>query len=385
MLRDESNRKGVRIVVEVKKGANPEIILANLYKHTPLRTSFGVNALALKDGTSPEVMDLKKMISIFVSFREEVTRKRILFELERARERVHNLTGLMIAVNNLDLVIKLIRNSKNPSDAKSALLKKDWPAKDLISFIKIVDDPRHKLKKAGKYSLSNEQADAILDLRLQKLTGLERDKIVEEAKELGKKINDFLSLLQKKDLLVKEIKKELIEVKENFADERRTVIGCESADVEEEDLIESEEMVITVTHRGYIKRVPLKTYRAQKRGGKGRKAMATRDEDFVNQVFVANTKSSVLFFSTKGKVYQMKVFKLPEFAPNARGKPMIGIFPLSKDENITAVLPLPSDKKSWEILNIMFATSKGTVRRNALTDFVKIQSSGKILNYGKRN
>ena len=377
-IRDESNRKGVRIVVEVKKGANPEIILANLYKHTPLRTSFGVNALALKDGTSPEVMDLKKMISIFVSFREEVTRKRILFELERARERVHNLTGLMIAVNNLDLVIKLIRNSKNPSDAKSALLKKDWPAKDLISFIKIVDDPRHKLKKAGKYSLSNEQADAILDLRLQKLTGLERDKIVEEAKELGKKINDFLSLLQKKDLLVKEIKKELIEVKENFADERRTVIGSESADVEEEDLIESEEMVITVTHRGYIKRVPLKTYRAQKRGGKGRKAMATRDEDFVNQVFVANTKSSVLFFSTKGKGYQMKVFKLPEFAPNARGKPMIGIFPLSKDENITAVLPLPSDKKSWEILNIMFATSKGTVRRNALTDFVKIQSSGKI-------
>ena len=377
-IRDESNRKGVRIVVEVKKGANPEIILANLYKHTPLRTSFGVNALALKDGTSPEVMDLKKMISIFVSFREEVTRKRILFELERARERVHNLTGLMIAVNNLDLVIKLIRNSKNPSDAKSALLKKDWPAKDLISIIKIVDDPRHKLKKAGKYSLSNEQADAILDLRLQKLTGLERDKIVEEAKELGKKINDFLSLLQKKDLLVKEIKKELIEVKENFADERRTVIGSESADVEEEDLIESEEMVITVTHRGYIKRVPLKTYRAQKRGGKGRKAMATRDEDFVNQVFVANTKSSVLFFSTKGKVYQMKVFKLPEFAPNARGKPMIGIFPLSKDENITAVLPLPSDKKSWEILNIMFATSKGTVRRNALTDFVKIQSSGKI-------
>ena len=227
--------------------------------------------IALKDGTSPEVMDLKKMISIFVSFREEVTRKRILFELERARERVHNLTGLMIAVNNLDLVIKLIRNSKNPSDAKSALLKKDWPAKDLISFIKIVDDPRHKLKKAGKYSLSNEQADAILDLRLQKLTGLERDKIVEEAKELGKKINDFLSLLQKKDLLVKEIKKELIEVKENFADERRTVIGSESADVEEEDLIESEEMVITVTHRGYIKRVPLKTYRAQKRGGKEEK------------------------------------------------------------------------------------------------------------------
>ena len=300
-IRDESNRKGVRIVVEVKKGANPEIILANLYKHTPLRTSFGVNALALKDGTSPEVMDLKKMISIFVSFREEVTRKRILFELERARERVHNLTGLMIAVNNLDLVIKLIRNSKNPSDAKSALLKKDWPAKDLISFIKIVDDPRHKLKKAGKYSLSNEQADAILDLRLQKLTGLERDKIVEEAKELGKKINDFLSLLQKKDLLVKEIKKELIEVKENFADERRTVIGSESADVEEEDLIESEEMVITVTHRGYIKRVPLKTYRAQKRGGKGRKAMATRDEDFVNQVFVANTKSSVLIFFYKRK------------------------------------------------------------------------------------
>ena len=377
-IRDESNREGVRIVVEIKKGANPDIILANLFKHTQLRTSFGVNALALKDGTSPEVMDLKKMISIFVSFREEVTRKRFFFELSKARERVHNLTGLMIAVNNLDLVIKLIRNSKNPNDAKISLLKKEWPAKDLISFIKIVDDPRYKLKKAGKYDLSPEQADAILDLRLQKLTGLERDKIVEEAKELGKKINEYLNLLQKKELLVHEIKKELIEIKENFSDERRTIIGTETADIEEEDLIESEDMVITVTHRGYIKRVPLKTYRAQRRGGKGRKAMAMREEDFVNQVFIGNTKSSVLFFSSKGKVYQKKVFKLPEFAPNARGKPMIGIFPLTKDENITAVLPLPNDKTSWENLNIVFSTAKGTVRRNALSDFVKIQSSGKI-------
>ena len=377
-IRDESNRKGVRIVVELKKGTNPDIILANLYKHTPLRTSFGVNALALKDGTSPEVMDLKKMISIFVSFREEVTRKRIFFELEKARLRVHNLTGLMIAVNNIDSVIKLIRNSKNPNVAKIILLKKDWPAKDLTSFIKIVDDPRHKLKKTGKYNLSSEQADAILELRLQRLTGLERDKIVEEAKELGKKINDYLNLLQKKELLIQEIKNELIEVKENFSDERRTIIGSETADVEEEDLVEAEEMVITVTHRGYIKRVPLKTYKAQKRGGKGRKAMATREEDFVNQVFTANTKSSVLFFSSKGKVYQMKVFKLPEFAPNARGKPMIGIFPLTKDENITAVLPLPNDKASWENLSIMFSTSKGSVRRNALSDFIKIQFSGKI-------
>ena len=377
-IRDESNREGVRIVVEIKKGANPDIILANLFKHTQLRTSFGVNALALKDGTSPEVMDLKKMISIFVSFREEVTRKRFFFELSKARERVHNLTGLMIAVNNLDLVIKLIRNSKNPNDAKISLLKKEWPAKDLISFIKIVDDPRYKLKKAGKYDLSPEQADAILDLRLQKLTGLERDKIVEQAKELGKKINKYLNLLQKKELLVHEIKKELIEIKENFSDERRTIIGTETADIEEEDLVESEDMVITVTHRGYIKRVPLKTYRAQRRGGKGRKAMAMREEDFVNQVFIGNTKSSVLFFSSRGKVYQMKVFKLPEFEPNARGKPMIGIFPLTKDENITAVLPLPDDKTSWENLNIIFSTAKGTVRRNALSDFVKIQSSGKI-------
>ena len=377
-IRDESNREGVRIVVEIKKGANPDIILANLFKHTQLRTSFGVNALALKDGTSPEVMDLKKMISIFVSFREEVTRKRFFFELSKARERVHNLTGLMIAVNNLDLVIKLIRNSKNPNDAKISLLKKEWPAKDLISFIKIVDDPRYKLKKAGKYDLSPEQADAILDLRLQKLTGLERDKIVEEAKELGKKINEYLNLLQKKELLVHEIKKELIEIKENFSDERRTIIGTETADIEEEDLVESEDMVITVTHRGYIKRVPLKTYRAQRRGGKGRKAMAMREEDFVNQVFIGNTKSSVLFFSSRGKVYQMKVFKLPEFEPNARGKPMIGIFPLTKGENITAVLPLPNDKTSWENLNIVFSTAKGTVRRNALSDFVKIQSSGKI-------
>ena len=377
-IRDESNRKGVRIVVDLKKGSNPDFILANLYKHTPLRTSFGVNALALKDGNSPEVMDLKKMISLFVAFREEVVRKRTIYELEKARSRVHALTGLMIAVNNLDAVIKLVRNSKNPGDAKIALLKKEWPAKDLIEFIKVVDDPKYKLKKAGKYNLSPLQADAILDLRLQKLTGLEREKIFDEAKELGKKINDFLNLLKKKELLVKVIKDELLEVKENFADPRRTAIGSESTDVDEEDLIESEDMVITVTHRGYIKRVPLKTYRAQRRGGKGRKGMDTREEDFVNQVFIANTRSSLLFFSTKGKVYQMKVYKLPEFAPNARGKPMIGILPLLKDENITAVLPLPSDKNLWNDLNIMFSTANGSVRRNALSDFVKIQSSGKI-------
>ena len=377
-IRDESNRKGVRVVIDIRKNANPEIILAKLRKHTPLRTSFGVNALALRDGTSPEVMDLKKMISLFISFREEVVRKRTIYQLERARERVHALTGLMIAVNNLDAVIKLIRNSKNPNEAKISLLKKDWPAKDLKNFIKMVDDPKYKLKNTGKYNLSPHQADAILELRLQKLTGLEREKIVDEAKELGEKINLYLNLLQKKELLVKKIKEELLEVKENFADPRRTLIEGDAEDIEEEDLVESEDMVITVTQRGYIKRVPLKTYRAQRRGGKGRKAMATREEDFVNQVFVANTKSSVLFFSTKGKVYQMKVYKLPEFAPNARGKPMIGIFPLLKNENITAVLPLPSDPKSWEKFNIMFATAKGSVRRNALTDFIKIQSSGKI-------
>ena len=298
-IRDESNREGVRIVVEIKKGANPDIILANLFKHTPLRTSFGVNALALKDGTSPEVMDLKKMISIFVSFREEITRKRFFYQLEKARERVHNLTGLMIAVNNLDAVIKLIRNSKNPNAAKISILKKEFNLKVLKSVgIKEKAD----LKKINDFSNADYflfDSDAILDLRLQKLTGLERDKIVEEAKELGKKINEYLNLLQKKELLVHEIKKELIEIKENFSDERRTIIGTETADIEEEDLVESEDMVITVTHRGYIKRVPLKTYRAQRRGGKGRKAMAMREEDFVNQVFIGNTKSLVLFFSKR--------------------------------------------------------------------------------------
>ena len=377
-IRDESDRHGVRIVIDLKKGSNSEIILANLYKHTPLRSSFGVNMLALSDGTSPEVMDLKSMINIFVSFREEVVKKRTTFELKKARERVHLLTGLMIAVNNLDQVIKLIRKSKSPEIAKKGLLETKWVAKDLSSFIKIVDDPRYKLLKTGKYSLSSEQADAILDLRLQKLTGLEREKIVDEAKELGKKINEFLNLLQKKDLLISKIKEELLEIQKSFSDPRRTEIGGEAIDIEDEDLIASEDMVITVTHRGYIKRVPVKTYRAQKRGGKGRKGMATRDEDFVNQVFIANTKSSVLFFSTKGKVYQKKVFKLPEFAPNARGKPMIGIFPLEKDENITTVLPLPTDNKLWDSLNIVFSTSKGTVRRNSLSDFINIQSSGKI-------
>jgi len=377
-IRDESDRHGVRVVIDVKKGGNVEILLANLFKHTPLRTSFGVNMLALSDGTSPEVMDLKKMISVFVSFREEVIRKRTIFELKKARERVHVLTGLMIAVNNLDLVINMIKKSESPEKAKKNLLEKTWPAKDLTVFIKAVDDPRYKLLKTGKYNLSSEQAEAILDLRLQKLTGLERGKIVDEAKELGGQINEYLNLLQKKELLIETIKKELKELQEKFSTPRKTMIGTEAVDIEDEDLVASEEMVITVTHRGYIKRVPLKTYRAQKRGGKGRKGMATREEDFVNQVFVANTKTPVLFFSSKGKVYQMKVFKLPEFAPNARGKPMIGIFPLDKDENITTVLPMPSDSKTWNDLNIVFSTSKGNVRRNALSDFIKIQSSGKI-------
>ena len=377
-IRDESNRHGVRVVLDIKKGCNPEIALANLYKHTPLRTSFGVNMLALVDGTSPEVMDLKKIISVFIAFREEVVKKRTIFELKKAREKVHVLTGLMIAVNNLDLVIKLIKRSKNPDEAKKLLLQQIWSAKDLIVFIKAVDDPRYKLLKSGKYNLSAEQCDAILDLRLQKLTGLEREKIFEEAKELGKKINEFLNILKKKETLIEIVKNELKEIQENFSDPRRTNIGTEAVDIEDEDLIAAEDMVITVTHRGYIKRVPLKTYRAQKRGGKGRKGMSTREEDFVNQVFIANTRAPVLFFSSKGKVYQMKVFKLPEFAPNARGKPMIGIFPLDKDEIITTVLPLPKDSSIWEKLNIIFATSNGNVRRNALSDFIKIQSSGKI-------
>ena len=377
-IRDESNRHGVRVVIEIKKGANPEVILANLYKHTPLRTSFGVNMLALEDGTSPKVMNLKQMISIFISFREEVIKKRTIFELKKARERVHTLTGLMIAVNNLDSVIKLIRNSKSPNEAKKLLLKETWKAKDLISFIKIVDDPRYKLLGSGKYNLSAVQCDAILDLRLQKLTGLEREKIVEEAKELGKKINEYLNTLKKKEKLIEIVKNELVDIQENYSDSRRTSIGSEAVDIEDEDLVAAEDMVITVSHRGYIKRVPVKTYRAQRRGGKGRQGMSTREEDFVNQVFIANTRTPVLFFSSKGKVYQMKVFKLPEFAPNARGKPMIGIFPLDKDENITTVLPLPKDTNIWEELNIVFATSKGSVRRNALSDFIKIQSSGKI-------
>ena len=222
------------------------------------------------------------------------------------------------------------------------------------------------------------QCDAILDLRLQKLTGLEREKIVEEAKELGKKINEYLNTLKKKEKLIEIVKNELVDIQENYSDSRRTSIGSEAVDIEDEDLVAAEDMVITVSHRGYIKRVPVKTYRAQRRGGKGRQGMSTREEDFVNQVFIANTRTPVLFFSSKGKVYQMKVFKLPEFAPNARGKPMIGIFPLDKDENITTVLPLPKDTNIWEELNIVFATSKGSVRRNALSDFIKIQSSGKI-------
>jgi len=376
-LRDESDRDGYRVVIELKRDAERDVVLNQLYRFTPLQSSFGCNMVAL-DGGRPLVMNLKDLLSAFVAFREEVVSRRTKFLLGKARDRAHVLVGLAIAVANIDEVIKLIRGAKDPNTAREALMARDWPAKDMASMVTLIDDPRHKVSDKGATKLSLEQARAILDLRLQRLTALGRDEIKEELDKLAAEIADYLEILRSRTRIQAIIKTELKAVRDKFATERRTVITEAEAEVEEEDLIQREDMVVTVSHLGYIKRVPLSTYRAQRRGGKGRGGMQVREEDFVSRLFVASTHTPVLFFSSRGKVYKEKVWRLPLSAPQARGKALINILPLDAGEWITSIMPLPEDEATWGALDVMFATTKGNVRRNKLSDFQKIRPSGII-------
>ncbi len=376
-LRDESDRDGVRVVIELKRDAMAEIVLNQLYRFTPLQTSFGVNMLALNGG-KPLLMNLKDVIAAFVAFREQVVLRRTAFELGRTRERAHVLVGLAIAVANIDAVIALIRRSPDPNTAREELMGRAWPARDVEPLIKLIDEPGRSVAEDGTYRLSEAQARAILDLRLQRLTGLERDKIAEELQELAKSILDFLDILESRKRRLDILRSELTEVKTEFATPRRTTLEELEFEHDVEGLIQQEDMVVTVTHGGYIKRVPLAAYRAQRRGGKGRAGMATRDEDFVSRLFVADTHRPVLFFSTRGTVYKTKVYKLPEGTPQSRGKALVNLLPLQEGEKISTVLPLPADEASWATTDILFATAGGDVRRNKLSDFINVKASGKI-------
>ena len=376
-LRDESDRDGFRVVVELKRDAMADVVLNQLYKYTPLQTSFGANMLAL-DGGRPQVMNLKDLLTLFVAFREQVVTRRTKFLLGKARDRAHILVGLAIAVANIDEMIRVIRTSPDPNTARETLMSRDWPAREVEAMITLIDDPRHRINPDGTARLSMEQAKAILDLRLQRLTALGRDEISEELDELALEIADYLDILRSRARVQAIVKQELAEVKDKFATPRRTVILEQEGEVEDEDLIQREDMVVTVSHAGYVKRVPLSTYRAQRRGGKGRAGMQTRDEDFVSRLFVASTHTPVLFFSSRGQVYKEKVWRLPVAAPNARGKALINILPLEQGERITTIMPLPEDESSWGNLDVMFATTGGNVRRNKLSDFVDVRRSGII-------
>ena len=376
-LRDESDRDGFRVVVELKRDAVPDVVLNQLYRFTPLQSNFGVNMVAL-DAGRPQLMNLKDLLSLFVSFREQVVTRRTKFLLNKARDRAHILVGLAIAVANIDEIIRVIRTSPDPNTARDTLMSRDWPAKDVAAMITLIDDPRHRLAEDGTARLSLEQARAILDLRLQRLTALGREEISEELDKLAIEIADYLDILRSRARVQAIVKAELAQVKDEFATPRRTLIIEQEGEVEDEDLIQREDMVVTVSHAGYVKRVPLSTYRAQRRGGKGRAGMQTRDEDFVSRLFVASTHTPVLFFSSRGQVYKEKVWRLPMAAPNARGKALINILPLEQGERITTIMPLPEDESSWGALDVMFATTGGNVRRNKLSDFVDVRRSGII-------
>ncbi|MGY4359361.1 DNA gyrase subunit A [Bradyrhizobium sp. i1.7.7] len=376
-LRDESDRDGYRVVIELKRDAVPDVVLNQLYRFTPLQTSFGVNMVALDSGR-PRIMHLKDLLAIFVDFRERVVTRRTKFLLAKARDRAHILVGLAIAVANIDEMIRVIRTSPDPTTARDTLMSRDWPARDVEDMLTLIDDPRHRISEDGTIRLSMEQARAILDLRLQRLTALGRDEIRDELDKLAGEIADYLDILRSRARVLGIIKTELAEVKAEFATPRRTVIIEQEGEVEDEDLIQREDMVVTVSHAGYVKRVPLSAYRAQRRGGKGRAGMQTRDEDFVSRLFVASTHTPVLFFSSRGQVYKEKVWRLPMAAPNARGKALINILPLEQGERITTIMPLPEDESTWGNLDVMFATTGGNVRRNKLSDFVDVRRSGII-------
>jgi len=376
-LRDESDRDGYRVVIEMRRDAVPDVVLNQLYRFTALQSSFGANMVALDNGR-PLVMNLKDLLTLFIAFREEVVYRRTKHLLGKARDRAHVLVGLAIAVANIDEVIKLIRAAKDANEAREALMNREWPAKDVAAMVTLIDDPRHSVSPTGMTRLSAEQAKAILDLRLQRLTALGRDEIKAELDKLAAEIADYLDILRSRARIQAIIKEELAAIRSEFATPRRTVIIDQEGEMEDEDLIQREDMVVTVSHAGYVKRVPLSTYRAQKRGGKGRAGMQTREEDFVTRLFVASTHTPLLFFSSRGQVYKEKVWRLPLAAPQARGKALINILPLEQGENITTIMQLPEDEKTWDKLDVMFATTRGTVRRNKLSDFADVRRSGII-------
>nr|WP_316862379.1 DNA gyrase subunit A [uncultured Cohaesibacter sp.] len=376
-IRDESDRQGMRVVIELKRDAVPDVVLNQLYRFSQLQTSFGCNMVALNGG-KPELMNLRDILVAFNAFREEVVSRRTKFLLNKARDRAHVLVGLAIAVANIDEVIRTIRQAPDPATARNELMERRWPAEDIAPLISLIDDPRHKLNDDGTYNLSEEQARAILDLRLQRLTALGRDEVSDELNSLGEKIADYLDILRSRERIYAIVKEEMLALKEEFATPRKTEIVEGGADFDDEDLIQREDMVVTFSHAGYIKRVPLSTYRAQRRGGKGRAGMATKDEDFVTRLFVGNTHTPVLFFSSRGIAYKMKVWRLPLSAPHGKGKALINLLPLQQGEIITSILPLPEDEESWDTLDLMFATVSGSVRRNKLSDFKLVNRNGKI-------
>jgi len=378
-LRDESDRHGVRVVIELKREAMADVVLNQLYRYTPLQTSFGVNMLAL-DGGRPLLMSLRDIIAAFVDFREQVVTRRTIYLLRKARERAHTLLGLAVAVANIDAMIELIRKAPDPAAARAAMMARTWAADEVLGLIALIEEAgRGGAGPDGTYRLSEEQARAILDLRLQRLTALERDKIAEELDGIVKEIKGYLEILGSRQRLMDVIRQELREAKEQFATPRRTTIEELEFETDIEALIQREDMVVTVSHGGYIKRVPLSTYRAQRRGGRGRAGMSVRDEDFINQIFVASTHAPVLFFTNSGRVYKLKVYRLPVGTPQARGKAMVNLLPnLAPGETISTVMPLPEDETSWGDKFAVFATAKGNVRRNALSDFANVFATGKI-------
>ncbi|TDW68526.1 DNA gyrase subunit A [Novosphingobium sp. PhB55] len=378
-IRDESNREGVRVVVDLKRDATPEVVLNQIWRNTPAQSNFAANMLAIHGGR-PEVFNLRGFLQAFIQFREEVITRRTKFELNKARDRAHILLGLVVAVSNLDEVVVMIRSAPNPATARARLMAKEWPIGDIAPYIRLVEaiEPNAE-QDGGSYRLSEVQVKAILDLRLHRLTALGRDEIGDELKELAAAIEEYLSILADRVKLYAVMREELVAVRELYATPRVSQITGAADGIEDEDLIEREEMVVTVTMDGYIKRTPLSTFRAQARGGKGRAGMATKDEDVVTTMFVTSTHNPVLFFSTAGKVYRLKVYKLPEGGPTTRGRPIVNLLPsLDKDETIQTVLPLPEDEKEWSKLSVVFATAKGNVRRNAMDSFANIPSNGKF-------
>lgn len=376
-LWDESNREGMRIVIALKRDAVADVVLNQLWRFSDLQTSFGANMLAINGGR-PEQMTLRDMIEAFTTFRFEVVSRRTKHLLNKARARAHVLVGMAIAVANIDEVIKLIRHSPSPVEAKEELMSRKWPARDMAPLIELIADPRHTIADDGTYRLSDEQAKAILELRLARLTALGRDEIGDELKKLAGEIKTYLEILSSRARVVEIVKDELVKVRDDFGTPRKTEILDVEGEVDDEDLIQREQVVVTVSHKGYIKRVPLSTYRAQRRGGRGRSGMSTKDEDFVTQIFMTSTHSPVLFFSSRGMCYRMKVWRLPAATPQSVGKALINLLPLAQGETITSILPLPEDQSTWSDLQLMFATKSGNVRRNALADFESINRNGKI-------